>query len=143
MAEVQFIIWPSILLGLIIGIYEALVIHRDVTVPTHRFGHMIHAIVLSVIFVFCSVNAEWAIKTFGLTSIPLISTPIILQIAIGLIAAIKIHGVSAAIKTSIGGSVGMKETWFHSLLIGALIVGAPYAMPFILKTGVLPKWLSK
>ena len=64
-----------------------------------------------------------------------------LQIAIGLIAAIKIHGVSAEIKTNIGGSVGMKETWFHSLLIGALIVGSPYALPFVINAGVLPKWL--
>ena len=142
MAEAQILIWPPILLGLIIGIYEALVIHRDVTVPTHRFGHMIHALTLSVIFVFCSVNAEWAIKMFGLTKVAIISNPLMLQIAIGIIAAIKIHGVSAAIKTSIGGSVGMKETWFHSLLIGALIVGAPYAIPFVTKSGILPKWLT-
>ena len=52
MAEAQLVIMPSIALGLIIGIYEALVIHRDVTIPTHRFGHMIHALILSIVFVF-------------------------------------------------------------------------------------------
>jgi len=143
MAEAQLVIMPSIALGLIIGIYEALVIHRDVSIPTHRFGHMIHALILSVVFVFLSVNAPWAIKIFGLSKVAIISNPLMLQIAIGLIAAIKIHGVSAAIKTNIGGSVGMKETWFHSLLIGALIVGSPYALPFVINAGVLPKWLSK
>ncbi len=36
-------------LGIIIGAYEAIVIHRDVTIPTHRFGHMAHAFILSIV----------------------------------------------------------------------------------------------
>lgn len=134
------IIGPSIALGIIIGAYEAIVIHRDVSVPTHRFGHMIHAFILSVIFVFCSMNAQFVLDLIpAIASIPILGTAIGLQIAIGLIAAIKIHGVSQAIKTG-GGGAGLGETWFHSILIGALIIAAPYAYPVV--EPALPDWIK-
>ncbi len=136
------IIGPALFLGLIIGAYEAIVIHRDVSVPTHRFGHMIHAIVLSVIFVFCSMNVAFVFSLIpGLESIPIIGSPLVFRIIIGLVAAIKIHAVSRVVKGSTAGIVrGMSETWFHSILIGALIVAAPYLYPFI--EGVLPSWVT-
>jgi len=134
------IIGPSIALGIIIGAYEAIVIHRDVSVPTHRFGHMTHAFLLSILFVFCSMNAQYVLDLIpALASIPILGTAIGLQIAVGLIAAIKIHGVSRAIKSG-GGGAGLGETWFHSILIGALIVAAPYAYPAIEST--LPDWIK-
>jgi len=134
------IIGPSLALGVIIGAYEAIVIHRDVTVPTHRFGHMIHAFLLSILFAFCSMNAQFVIDLIpAIANIPVLGTAIGLQVAIGLIAAIKIHGVSRAIKTG-GGGAGLGETWFHSILIGALIVAAPYAYP--VAEPLLPEWLK-
>jgi len=134
------IIGPSLALGIIIGAYEAIVIHRDVSVPTHRFGHMIHAFILSVIFVFCSMNAQFVLDLIpAIASIPILGTALGLQIAIGLIAAVKIHGVSQAIKTG-GGGAGLGETWFHSILIGALIIAAPYAYPVI--EPILPDWIK-
>ncbi len=134
------IIGPALALGLIIGIYEALVIHRDVTVPTHRFGHMTHALVLSIIFVFCTMNAEYVLGAIpALQAIPILGTALGLQIAIGLIAAFKIHAVSRAIKTGMG-AAGLGETWFHSILIGALIVAAPYAYPAL--EPILPDWIK-
>lgn len=140
MAEI--VILPALLLGLIIGIYEAILLHRDVTVPTHKFGHMIHALVYAVIAVFFTMNAAFIYSTFSfLQSIPLIQYPIVFQIAVGIITMIKIHGASAAIKSSIAGvSVGMKETWFHSALISALVVAAPYVWPFV--APVMPSWLK-
>lgn len=134
------IIGPSLALGLIIGIYEALVIHRDVKTPTHRFMHSLHAIILSLIFVFCTMNAPFVLKLIpALAKIPILGTVIGMQIAIGLLAAIKIHAVSRAVQTGSapGGLLG--ETWFHSILIGALIVAAPYAYPLV--KPLLPSWL--
>ena len=142
MVEASLILGPSLALGLIIGIYEALVIHRDVTVPTHRFGHMIHAIVLSIVFVFASMNVDFVFGLIpGLTSIPLLGSPLIFRIVLGLVAAIKVHAVSRVIKSSVGGGgSGLGETWFHSLLIGALIVAAPYAYPAL--APALPSWFN-
>ncbi|MBD3304166.1 hypothetical protein GF343_03405 [Candidatus Woesearchaeota archaeon] len=140
MAEI--VIFPALLIGLIIGIYETILLHRDVTVPTHRFGHMMHALVYAVIAVFFTMNAAFIYSTFSfLQSIPLIQYPIVFQIGVGFITMVKIHGASAAIKGSVGGvSVGMKETWFHSALIGALVVAAPYVWPFV--AHMMPAWLK-
>jgi len=134
------LIGPAIALGVLIGAYEAIIIHRDVTVPQHRMMHMIHALALSVLFVFCTMNARFVLSIFpALANIPLIGTALGLQITVGLVAAIKIHGVSRATKT--GPSVaGLGETWFHSILIGALIVAAPYAYPVL--EPMLPSWVK-
>jgi len=125
------ILGPSIALGIIIGAYEAIVIHRDVSIPTHRFGHMAHAFILSIIFTLCTMNAAFVLSMIPqLAAIPILGTPHGLHILLGLIAAVKIHGTSLAIKgAGMGGGRGMGETWFHSILIGAIIAAAPYAYP--------------
>ena len=51
---------------------------------------------------------------------------------------IKIHGVSSALKSSGMASHGMKETWFHSLIVAALVVAAPYIWPAI--AHMIPTW---
>ncbi len=137
----EFMVLPPIILGLVIGLYEIILIHRDVTVPTHRFGHSLHAIIYAIIAVFVTMNSPWVIANFPfLNSIPLMSV-LTLQIIVGVITMIKIHGVSAAIKTTVGGlSVGLKETWFHSAMVAALVVIAPYVWPFI--APVLPSWMQ-
>ena len=134
------ILGPAIGLGIVIGAYEAIVIHRDVAVPTHRFGHMTHAFVLSIFFVLCTMNAQFVLDLIPqLAAIPVLGTPLGLHILIGLIAAVKIHGVSRAIKGGMGGS-GMGETWFHSILVGALMIAAPYAYPVV--EPMMPSWLK-
>ncbi len=135
----EFMLMPPILVGLIIGMYEIILLHRDVTIPTHRFGHGIHAVVFAIIAAFATMNTPWVFDSFTfLQGMPYV-TPLVFQIIVGLIAVVKIHGVSAAIKTTVGGiSVGLRETWFHSILIGALIVAAPYVWPLIAQ--VLPEW---
>ena len=134
------IVVPALFLGLIIGIYEAVLLHRDVAVPTHRFGHMLHALVYAVIAVFATMNVAFVAKS--LTFLPaFLQNPLVLQVAIGFITMIKIHGSSAAIRGSIGGgSVGMKETWMHSLIISALVVAAPYIWMFL--GPMMPAWLQ-
>jgi hypothetical protein len=135
----EFMLVPPLIMGVIIGLYEIILIHRDVTVPTHRFGHSVHALIFAVVATFATMNTPWVFDNFAfLQGLPFMS-PLIFQIIIGLIAVMKIHGVSAAIKTTIGGiSVGMRETWFHSILVGALIVAAPYVWPLV--APVLPAW---
>lgn len=135
----EFMLVPPLILGAIIGIYEIILLHRDVTIPTHRFGHGVHAIVFAIIATFATMNTQWVFEMFAfLEGVPFMS-PLVFQIAVGLIAMLKIHGVSAAIKTSIGGiSVGLRETWAHSFVIGALIVLAPYVWPLI--EPVMPEW---
>jgi len=131
---------PAILIGFIIGVYEALVIHRDVSVPTHRFGHMIHALILSIVFVFITMNTQWFLDLVpAIANIPVLGNVHILRAAIGLIAAIKIHAVSRAIKIG-GAGAGLGETWFHSILIGALTAAAPYAYPLL--EPILPEWIK-
>jgi hypothetical protein len=133
------IILPALFLGLIIGIYEAVLLHRDVAVPTHRFGHMLHALVYAVIAVFATMNVAFVAKS--LTFLPaFLQSPLVLQGMIGVITMIKIHGSSAAIRGSVGGSVGMKETWVHSFVISGLVVAAPYIWMFL--GPMMPSWLQ-
>jgi len=124
------IIMPALVLGLIIGIYEAILLHRDVTIATHRFGHMIHALFFAVVATFATMNAEYVVSLLPfLQSIPF--NPVLsVQILVGVIMMAKTHGVSAVIKSS-GSAMGLKETWFHSALIAALVVAAPYVWPLI------------
>ena len=138
----DIIIMPALVCGLAIGIYEAALLHRDVKVATHRFGHTMHAIVYAVIATFIVFNAGFVYSTFGfLHRIPLIQHVIVFRILVGLITIAKIHGASAAIKGSVGGgSVGLKETWAHSAIIGVLIVAAPYAWPLL--SPMLPGFLK-
>lgn len=135
------LILPAIVLGLAIGAYEAIVLHRDVTVPTHRFGHMLHALVLAVIAVVITMNTPWFLGITGLAGKGWYTSVIAIQIATGLFMAIKIHATSRAIKGSIGGaSVGLGETWTHSIVVGALTIAAPYIWPFL--APVMPVWLG-
>ena len=140
MAEI--IIIPALVVGAVIGLYESILLHRDVTVPTHRFGHTLHAFVYAIIAVFITMNTGFVYSTFSfLHQVPFLEHAIVFQIAIGLITVVKIHGTSYAIRSRFGmASTGMAETWTHSLLVGALVVAAPYAWPFI--EPMLPAWLK-
>ncbi|MBI4140351.1 hypothetical protein HY485_00795 [Candidatus Woesearchaeota archaeon] len=137
----SLLIVPPLVFGAIIGLYEILLIHRDVTVPTHRFGHSLHALIFAVVATFCTMNVAFVFSLFPqLKTIPVLSTPVAFQVLIGLIMVAKIHGASKAIRGSVPSSVGLGETWFHSLLIGALVVAAPYVYPLL--KPMLPSWMK-
>ena len=130
---------PPIVAGLVIGIYEILLIHRDVTIPTHRFGHGLHAVIIAVIAAFAVFNVPFVFNIFPqLAAIPYLGTVLGFRILIGLIMMGKIHGVSAALKGAGMASHGMKETWMHSLIVAALVIVAPYMWPFL--APFIPKW---
>ena len=94
----QLIIGPALALGLAIGIYEWIVIHRDVDKAFQSQAlHSTQSIITALIFTFCSMNAAFVLSVApALSGIPVIGTPIGLQAAVGLIAAIKIHGMNRA-----------------------------------------------
>ena len=92
---VELVLGPSLALGLLLGIYEAVVIHRDVLIFKHRFAHTVHAFLLSVFFVFCTMNMTNLFKLVpSLSQIPYVGTVLGFQIMIGIIAAMKIHAVA-------------------------------------------------
>lgn len=129
MAEV--LILPALYLGFIVGLYEAIVLHRDVSIPAHRFGHMIHALIFALIAVFASMNVTYVYEVFpGLNDIMFVNNPIIFRVLIALVAMIKIHAISAALGRG-ASVVGTREKWTHSFIVGVLIVAAPYLWTFI------------
>jgi hypothetical protein len=128
----ELILLPALYLGIVIGGYEAILLHRDVTVPTHRFAHMFQALIFSTLAVFASMNVDFVLAVIpALQSIPLVQNPLIFRIAIALIAMIKIHAVSAAAPGMAGGTVGLKEKWSHSFVVAALIIAVAYLWPYI------------
>ena len=138
-ATTTLIIMPAIVSGLIIGIYEAILIHRDVTIPTHRFGHMLQAIIIALIATFAVFNVPLVLSLIPqLQGIPYLGTELGFRILIGFIMMVKIHGVSSALKSSGMAQHGMKETWMHSLIVAALVIAAPYVWPLV--APLLPAW---
>ncbi len=132
-------IMPAIVSGLVIGIYEILLVHRDVTIPTHRFGHALHALIIAVIAALAVFNVPFVFNMFPqLAKIPYVGSVLGFRIIIGLIMMGKIHGVSAALKGAGMSSHGMRETWMHSLIVAALVILAPYVWPFI--APMIPQW---
>ena len=89
----ELIIYPAVYLGIVIGLYELLLIHRDVNFRgSHWFGHGFHAIGFIIMALFLTMNAEFAYSYFGfLQGIPLINNPFAFRIFIGLILLVKIR----------------------------------------------------
>jgi len=129
----ELLILPPLVLGLVIGLYELILIHRDENFRgSHWFGHGLHAAIFAIGATFVTMNAEFVYSNASfLNSIPYLENVIVFQIAIGLITIIKVHGASAVVKSTVGSMKGMKETWVHSLIVGAMVVAAPYIWPFI------------
>jgi len=131
MAELMII--PPLILGVIIGLYELILIHRDENFRgSHWLSHGLHSVGWAIVALFVVMNAEFVYDNLTfLQSIPLIQNIIVFRIAIGLITMIKIHGASAVVRTTVGTSRGLKETWAHSFVVAILIVISPYIWPFI------------
>ena len=129
----ELLILPALILGLVIGLYELILIHGDENFKgSHWFKHGLHAATFAIAGTFMTMNADWVYTTFNfLHTIPFVQNIIVFRIAIGLIMVIKIHSTSAVVKSTVGNSKGLKETWIHSLIVGALIVLAPYIWPYI------------
>lgn len=133
----DLILIPVIVLGVVLGLYELILIHRDENFRgSHWLGHGLHAIGTMMIALFATMNTQYFLEITGLinSGIPFISNVLLVQIVIGLILNIKIHATSAIIKGRLfAGGVGgsMAEHWTHTTIVSALVVLAPYIWPFL------------
>ena len=126
------ILEPVIILGVILGFYELILIHRDENFRgSHWFGHGIHSIIIMMVALFAVFNWESFLQltTLADRGIPLISNVLFGRILIGVILNFKMHAVSAVIKgRAFAGGVtgGMAEHWTHTLIVSVLVATAPY-----------------
>jgi hypothetical protein len=139
MATEPLIIIPALAAGALVGLYEMILVQKDVSVPQHRFGHAVHAFVFAIVGTFISFNVPFVLGITGLSKYAFLS-PLLIRILIAAIMTIKVHGVSAALKSSGMMTAGLGETWTHSLIIGVLTGFIPYAYPLLVP--VLPAWFK-
>jgi len=136
-------ITPIIVLGIILGLYELILIHRDESFRgSHWLGHGLHSVIFMWIALFFIFNTEYFLNLTGLanTGWPLITNPWVVRAIIGLILNIKMHATSAVIKGGLRGSMtgGMAEHWTHTTIVTVLVVVAPLYWPLI--ATFLPEW---
>lgn len=130
----ELIIIPVLTIGVILGLYELILIHKDESFRgSHWFGHGLHAIVFMIIALFATMNTESFLEITGLinSGIPLIGNALVIRIAVGIILNIKMHATSAVIRGGGLAARGMAEHWTHTTIISALVVLVPYIWPFI------------
>lgn len=137
---IEFI--PALVLTPIIGLYEMFLIHHDENFRgSHWFSHglsIFPTILVGLLIVF---NVPYFLELTNLTSVNSILANVwVIRGLIGLIILIRIHSQSAVVKTTVGSSKGLKQTWIHTLVIVILIVAAPLYWPLIepLIKGILP-----
>ncbi|MBS3135173.1 hypothetical protein J4406_02290 [Candidatus Woesearchaeota archaeon] len=118
---------PALVLTPIIGLYELFLIHHDENFRgSHWIGHGLSTFVTILIGLLIVFNVPYFLELTNLASkSSWLANVWIVRSLIGLIILIRIHAQSAVVKTTIGSSKGLKETWFHSLIIVVLIVTAP------------------
>ena len=139
-------ILPIIPLGIILGLYELFLIHKDENFRgSHWLSHGLHAVVFMFIALFAVMNTEFFLTITGLinSNIPLINNPWVVRVAIGLILNVKMHAASAVIKGKAfsGGVSGrMAEHWTHTTIVSVLVVLTPLYWPFLAM--FLPPWLG-
>ncbi|MDD5649929.1 MAG: hypothetical protein PHF86_05830 [Candidatus Nanoarchaeia archaeon] len=133
MAE-ELIIIPVFTIGIILGLYELILVHRDENFRgSHWLGHGLHAITTMIIGLFIVMNTEYFLNVTNLinSGIPLISNILVVQIAVGLIINIKMHATSAVVHGGGLAARGMAEHWTHTTIITVLVILSPYVWPYL------------
>lgn len=130
------ILVPALLMGIVIGLVEVFFVHSDET-GMGWFMHGLHALPFTMLFVFVSMNISFV---FGLLNMAITEAWYVdlgVRAVIGIIAMIKIAGAAAIV-----GRVG--EKWYHTIIIGILIIVAPYIWDFVgpMVTPILPSWIQ-
>jgi len=124
---------PALVLTPILGLYEMFLIHHDENFRgSHWFSHGLSVFPTILIGLLIVFNIPLFLEWTNLGSVhSLLGNVWVIRALIGLIILIRIHGQSAVVKTTVGSSKGLKETWFHTLIIAVLIVAAPLYWPLI------------
>lgn len=133
--EVTYVIGPAIIMGILIGIIEVVFVHSD-EAGMGWFTHALHALPFTLAFVFISMNITFILGLLNMAITQVWYVDLGIRVAIGIVAMLKI-GSAAAIAGKIG------ERWYHTLIMGVLIIVAPYAWDFLAPylSGFLPSWL--
>ena len=135
---------PILVLGVILGLYELILIHKDENFRgSHWLGHGFHSVFFMLIALFFVFNTEYFLNVTGLVDKgwPLISNPWIVRVIIGLILNIKMHATSAVVRGGSGiAARGMAEHWTHTIIISVLVVLAPLYWPIL--APFLPEWAN-
>ena len=129
-ATIDYVILPAIMLGLVIGFIELIFVHMD-EAGMGWVTHAAHAIPVTIIFTFITMNVPWVLSLLatkaGINIASNAMTELGVIILIGIIAMVKTMAAAAIA----GRTVGEKK--IHIIIIGILIVAAPYAWKFFLK----------
>lgn len=136
-ASAGFVIFPALAVGLVLAIIELIFVHADEK-GLGWLGHGLHAIPTMMVFIFVSMNINYALGLAGFSWAKGMWAEVAVRAVVGLIAMGKIAGAAA-----IAGRIGEKK--FHVLLIGALVMLAPYLWDWFLKsiTEQYVPWLAK
>lgn len=133
---------PALVLTPILGLYELFLIHHDENFRgSHWFGHGLSTFSTILIGLLIVFNVPYFLELTNLSSVgSFLGNAWVIRALVGLIILLRIHTQSAVVKTTIGTSKGLKETWAHSLLVVVLIVIAPLYWPLIepLIKGIIP-----
>ena len=142
----ELMIFPAILWGLLVGLYELFAIHADESFAGvgRWLSHGLHAAVFAFIFVFITMNVEFALGFFpSLQDIGFLAFAGFLpfRILIGLIAMFKIQAASMVVRG--GGGIaarGIGEHFTHTVIAGLLIIFSPEIMSVLwpLVSGFFP-----
>jgi len=137
----ELVLLSIIPLAIIIGLYELIAIHSDMSFRgSHWFGHGLASMISIAIALFITMNTEYFIEAVGITY-PYLSNPLILRIVVGIILNLKIHAQSSLARG--GGGIaarGLAEHWIHTLIVSILVVIAPYVWPLV--EPIVPAWLG-
>ncbi len=130
------VLFPALIVGVIIGLVEVFFVHED-EVGMGWFMHAMHAIPFTLFFVFVSMNISFVLELLNVGITENIWVDLGIRIVVGIVAMVKIAGAAAIV-----GRIG--EKWYHTLIIGVLIILAPYAWalagPSI--SPMLPTWMQ-
>lgn len=123
----ELVIVPAVVMGVLIGLIEVFFVQSDERgIGMASLMHGLHALPFCVLFVFASMNVAYICQLLNLHIAENFGIDLAVRIGVGLIAVFKITG-SAAIAR--GTHIGEKLP--HSLILGALIVAAPYLWAFV------------
>ena len=136
MALEGIVLFPALIVGVVIGLVEVFFVHAD-EAGMGWFMHAMHALPFTMFFVFASMNISFVLGLLNLGITENIWVDLGIRIVVGIIAMIKIAGAAAIV-----GRIG--EKWYHTIIIGVLIILAPYAWalagPSI--SPMLPSWMQ-
>ncbi|MBS3159689.1 hypothetical protein J4436_02780 [Candidatus Woesearchaeota archaeon] len=140
---VELLILPVVGLGIILGLYELMAIHKDMNFRgSHWVGHGFHAVLFMMVALFAVLNIEtffalanvesWGLPTWMLN-------PWVFRILVGFVLNIKMHVASALAHGQLAAR-GMAEHWTHTILISILVIVSPLYWPIL--EPFLPDWMG-